>query len=220
MSLRRSGLLVLPTLGLIIAAVAAVTARSGPTPPPVNNADWPGKGIAGAYDAWTQRRDLFWSERAKDQNAVVFLGDSITHGWSGLAGQFPTMKVANRGIGSDTSRRVVFRLKEDVLDLHPRGVVLLIGINDLAAGVSPGDVAYNIRLILDAIRKADAGTPVVLCHVMPWKKEAGKHTQRIRQLNALIDGLAVGRPNVAVCDTWKGLATPEGAAVHDAQDRI
>jgi lysophospholipase L1-like esterase len=203
---------IVPAVVLFLAGFGLAAAQSGPTAPPQNPADWPGKGVAGVYDLWTQRRALFWSERDADQHAVVFLGDSITHGWTTLDAAFPEIKVANRGIGSDTSRRLLFRLKEDVLDLHPRGVVLLIGVNDLGAGTSPADIAWNIRTLVDAIRTDNPATPVVLCHVMPWKREPGKYPERIQQLNRLIDGIAVGRPHVAVCDTWQGLATPEGTA--------
>ena len=202
------------TLALFaLSPVAAVAA--GPRPVPQDPADWPGKGIAGAYDLWTERRALFWQEREQDRGAVVFLGDSITQGWRALDETFPGMKAANRGIGSDTSRRLLVRLQEDVLDLDPRGVVLLIGINDLAAGVPPADVADNIRLLVDAIRRHNPKTPVILCHVMPWKKEPGRYPERIQRLNALISGIAVGRPGVFVCDTWPGLATPAGAARPD-----
>jgi len=198
----------------VLAAVAnsLASAQDGPKPTPKDPKDWPGKGVAGVYDLWTQRRQLFWENRAKDKGAVVFLGDSITHGWTGLDKAFPEIKVANRGIGSDSSRRLLWRLQEDVLDLNPRAVVVLIGINDLAAGVSPADVADNIRLLLDRMRRHDPRMPVVLCHVMPWKLQPGQYPERIQRLNRLIDGLAMGRPNVAICDTWPGLATPEGRA--------
>jgi lysophospholipase L1-like esterase len=205
------GLVAGALLAIGVAAVTLVCAQDGPNPPPADPKDWPGKGTAGAYDLWTQRRETFWKNRRKEQGAVVFFGDSITHGWVGMGKAFPDLKVANRGIGSDSSRRLLFRLKEDVLDLNPRAVVILIGINDLNDGVPPADITDNLRLILDRIRAQRADTPVVLCHVMPWKKDA-RFPARIVQLNHLIDALAIGRPNVAVCDTWPGLATPEGTA--------
>lgn len=212
---RPFGRLVVAILTLAVSATLAF-AQNGPTPPPKDLKDWPGKGTAGVYDLWTQRRLLFWENRAKDQGAVVFFGDSITHGWAGLDKAFPDLKVANRGISSDTSRRLVFRLKEDVLDLNPRAVVILIGVNDLSQGVPPADIADNLRLLLGQIRRHRADTPVVLCHVMPWKRQPGQYPERIESLNRLITGLAVGLPNVAVCDTWPGLATPEGTARPDA----
>jgi len=86
---------------------------------------------------WRERRLKWWNDRERDQGAVVFLGDSITQGWASLAKDFPDLKVANRGISGDVTRGVLYRLKEDVLDLNPAAVVLLIGTNDLEDGGEP-----------------------------------------------------------------------------------
>lgn len=200
---------------ILCAAIAALTvapalSQTGPKPTPTNPADWPGKGRASAYASWVARRDGFWKDREKDQGAVVFFGDSITQGWRDIDKSFPTLKIANRGIGSDSSRGLLWRLQEDVLDLHPRAVIMLIGINDIAGGVSPSDVAYNIRVMVDQMRAADPKMPVILCHVMPWKPVPGKSPERVQQTNALIDSIALGRPQVSVCDTYAPFATPEG----------
>lgn len=191
---------------LALPAIAQVT---GPSPIPPKPDSWPGIGYPKAYPLWDQRREGFWKDRQKDQGAVVFLGDSITHGWREVGKAFPTLKVANRGIGSDHSYGLLWRLQEDVLDLHPRAVVMLIGINDIAGGVKPSDVAYNIRLVVDRLRKANPKMPVILCKVMPWKVVPGKSPERVLQLNALIEALAIGRPQVAVCDTFSPFATAE-----------
>jgi lysophospholipase L1-like esterase len=199
-------------VAFVMLAVVALPAmaQTGPKPTPQTAGEWPGKGHASAYAGWVKRRDEFWKARDKDQGAVVFFGDSITQGWRDVDKAFPTLKIANRGISSDSSRGLLWRLQEDVLDLRPRAVIMLIGINDIAGGVSPSDVAYNVRSMVDQMYKANPRMPVVLCHVMPWKPVPGKSPERIRQLNALIDGIALGRPQVSVCDTYTPFATPEG----------
>ena len=45
----------------------------------------------------------------------------------------PGIPVANRGIGSETTRGLLFRFNEDVLDLRLKVIVLLTGSNDLSA---------------------------------------------------------------------------------------
>jgi hypothetical protein len=80
---------------------------------------------------WVQKRTAWASQVRQDQGAIVFLGDSITQGWGDVGSSFPGVKVANRGISGDTTRGVLIRLQEDVISLNPRGVVLLIGTNDL-----------------------------------------------------------------------------------------
>jgi len=69
------------------------------------------------------------------QNGTVFLGDSITERYP-LAQYFPKMKVANRGIGGDTLGGLKYygvydRLESTVYNLHPKKIILMIGINDV-----------------------------------------------------------------------------------------
>ena len=78
----------------------------------------------------------------------MFLGDLIIWKWDTLPSDFPFLKTANRGLPGDITRGVLARLQEDVLDLDPRATVLLIGTNDLSAGISPDNIAANIRLIV------------------------------------------------------------------------
>lgn len=203
------------TAALFVAIALPGIAQTGPKPTPARGEDWPGKSYASAFPLWLERRAAFWKDREADQGAVVFFGDSITHGWTDVGKAFPTLKVANRGIGGDTSRGLLWRLQEDVLDLHPRAVIMLIGINDLAGNVKPGDVAWNIRAMVDQMRLANPKMPLILCKVMPYKVQKGLYPERIQQLNSLIEGLAIGRPQVAVCDTWTPFATPEGTSVRE-----
>jgi lysophospholipase L1-like esterase len=171
----------------------------------------PGKGPLQQWDQfpklWAERRTEFWRRRQQDQGAVVFLGDSITQGWNDLARDFPELKTANRGIGGDTTRGVLFRMKEDVLEEHPAAVVLLIGVNDLGQGGKPEDAADNIRLILAALKKSNPAMPVVVCKVMPSNKAMAKN---IRTLNALVDDLVQVDPQLTRCDTWSIYANEDG----------
>jgi len=94
---------------------------------PANDDGLPGAGPIRRYDwfqsLWNERRSAWAKQIEQDQKAVVFLGDSITQGWGDdLHGAFPGLQVANRGISGDTTRGMLIRLKEDVLDLNPSGV--------------------------------------------------------------------------------------------------
>ncbi len=162
---------------------------------------------------WRERRQAFAQSVRRDRGAVVFLGDSITHGWGDdLGGNFPTLKVANRGIGGDTSRGVLFRLREDVLVLRPRAVVLLIGTNDIEQGAAPETIAANIRLILAAFHRQDPAMPVVLCGVFPSSAAQKRPADRIRSLNELLRTAATGQPQVTWLDLWTSFANPGGDA--------
>jgi lysophospholipase L1-like esterase len=166
-----------------------------PGPGPLQLAPWFQK-------LWMARRMEFSRNKEKEQRAVVFLGDSITQGWNSLAGDFPTLKPVNRGISGDTSRGIRYRLKEDVLDLHPRAVSLLIGTNDLSLGGTPEQVIDNVKAIVAELQKQNRSVRIVLNYVMPRGPKPGLFPDKIRQLNRLFDEFAKKDSHIVVCDTW------------------
>ncbi|NBQ56942.1 MAG: DUF1080 domain-containing protein [Opitutaceae bacterium] len=162
---------------------------------------------------WTERRTTWAGQVERDQQAVVFLGDSITQGWgTALATSFPDLKVVNRGISGDTTRGVLIRLQEDVLTLHPTAVVLLIGTNDLEENATPWTVASNLRLILDTLHGHNPSLPVIVCSVMPSSPTKKRPAFLIRRINQLILEATSDQPQVTVLDTWKLFADAQNDA--------
>jgi lysophospholipase L1-like esterase len=172
---------------------------------PIRKMDW-------FQNLWRERRLQWWNNRERDRNAVVFLGDSITQGWGSLKQDFPGLKTANRGISGDVTRGVLCRLKEDVLDLDPKAVVLLIGTNDLEENGDPEVIARNVKLILDACRKRYPQMPVIVCKVMPSDASKRRPADKIQRLNALVDEVVKADPLFVRCDTWSIFANADGNA--------
>lgn len=173
---------------------------------PIRRGDW-------FIPIWNGRRAAFIADIQKDQGAVVFLGDSITQGWSDLPGLFPGLKVANRGISGDTTRGVLMRLQDDVIRLNPRAVVLLIGTNDLDDNATLDTINGNVRLILTALKAHNPAMPVVLCAVLPSSPNRHRPTWAISKLNSLYLATAEDFPQVTVVDTYAALANSVGEAV-------
>jgi lysophospholipase L1-like esterase len=177
----------------------------------------PGTGPIRRYDwfrnLWTERRTL-WSSRVQaDQNTVVFLGDSITQGWGDQMGNtFPGLRVANRGISGDTTRGMLLRLENDVLALNPKGVVMLMGTNDLEEGADAAAISKNIELMLEAIQKNDPKTPVTLCRVFPASASVQRPSDQIQAINGAIANVAKKFPQVTMVDTWTLFANAKGDA--------
>jgi lysophospholipase L1-like esterase len=65
------------------------------------------------------------------ENRVIFIGDSITDYWK-LADYFPGKPYLNRGIDGQTTPQMLVRFRQDVIDLHPKVLVVLAGTNDVA----------------------------------------------------------------------------------------
>lgn len=179
----------------------------------------PGKGPAATWTGlpkvWAQRHAEWARTADKDKGAVVFLGDSITQGWHSLANAFPDIKVANRGIGGDTTRGVLYRLQADVLDLDPKAIVLLIGTNDIGNDAKPEDVADNIEAILQDIKKFNPHLPVIVCDVMPRSDHNQHPADRIEKLNALVAEEIKNDPQFSLCDTWSIYADKNGDCPQD-----
>lgn len=162
---------------------------------------------------WAQRRADWAQQREQDQNAFVFLGDSITQGWGdAMGGSFPGLKVANRGISGDTTRGVLIRLDEDVLALHPAGVMLLLGTNDLEEQADPETAAANLKLILAGLKRHNPKMPVILCQVFPSSAEKKRPADLIKKLNQFYAAAVKGDAQVTLVETWPLFANAEGDA--------
>lgn len=175
---------------------------------PVSEEGLPGEGALRRYEGyvkrWPQMRRA-WSQRVEqDQNAVVFLGDSITQGWGAeFKGKFKGMKLANRGIGGDTTRGMLIRLQQDVLSLNPSAIVLLMGTNDVEVAIEPDAIGRNFQKIIKAIKDHSSTTPVVLCRVFPSSASKKRPAGTIQRVNELFDAAVKGDSQVTVVDTWK-----------------
>lgn len=89
---------------------------------------------------------------------VVFLGDSITDAWR-LNEYFPSRDFVNRGISGQTTTQLLGRFLTDVVNLHPRAVLILAGINDIARGISPANIEDNLAM-LGTLAKANGIKPL------------------------------------------------------------
>jgi lysophospholipase L1-like esterase len=227
--------LLYPVILLVVFATGYQAAFSAPAAavetaqPTQTKADpfWPADGVfpvPGRTSSWSgfraknvMRRTLFAERRAQDQDAIVFVGDSITEGWSTLEKDFAELgvKVANRGIGGDTTPNLIHRLKDDVLSLHPRALVILIGTNDLGEHTSPEQIASNLKELHKRIRAAYPTIPIAWCTVMP-RAASDTFPERIRDLNSRIAALVASDPNTTLCDTFTPLALPDGSSKPEA----
>ena len=184
---------------------------------PATDKGLPGAGPIRRYGwfkkLWERKRSGWAKQVQRDQNAVVFLGDSITQGWGdAMGGHFIGMKFANRGISGDTTRGMLIRLKEDVLALNPRAVVMLMGTNDLEEKAEPETIAVNAKLIIAALKKHNAKMPIILCKVFPSSARKSRSAEKIRKINELYAAAVKGDSQVIVMETWVLFADEQGDA--------
>jgi len=201
-------------IALLVGAALTAGAVDGPTPYPSDPQAYPGQGVTGVLPWMAGNRAGFWKQRAASRGRVVFVGDSLVGNWRTLADDWPGVPVANRGIGGEFTRLLLFRLREDVLDLNPKAVVLLSGTNDLSARQDVRITAANLAQILDTIEREAPGTPVLICTVPPRRDpRAPVEPGRVEALNALIAALPQGRAHVQVFDLHAALLGSDGLPV-------
>jgi len=114
--------------------------------------------------------DLALAPPAADENRVVFMGDSITQGWKieGPDGYFPGKPYINRGISGQTTPQMLVRFRQDVIDLKPKVVVILAGINDIAGNTGPMTLEQTEDNLASMAELATANhIRVVMCSIMP-----------------------------------------------------
>jgi lysophospholipase L1-like esterase len=107
---------------------------------------------------------------AKDEQRVVFMGDSITDIWGNpqFGPFFPGKPYINRGIGGQTTPQMLVRFRPDVIELHPKVVVILAGTNDIAGNTGPmtlEETEQNLASMSELARQHDVR--VVLASVTP-----------------------------------------------------
>ena len=81
-------------------------------------------------------QELKKSNSGKDR--IVFIGDSITEGWSDFSPEFfQQNNFVNRGISGQTTSQMLIRLKPDAVHLDPKMIVINGGTNDIAGNTGP-----------------------------------------------------------------------------------
>lgn len=106
------------------------------------------------------------------KNQTVLLGDSITDffNWYELFYDFSKSSgqaVYNRGISGDTTDRLLERLQENVLNIEPKNIVLLIGTNDIGRGLPLSMSIENVSKIIENTKKACPDVNFVLQAIYP-----------------------------------------------------
>src|SRR5580700_7647228 len=136
----------------LFAILVALPAWAQQPAPPVTSTGIPSTGSAGLDEYRASRISIYTDDfgqlaryreadaalapAAAKENRVVFLGDSITDYWK-LADYFPGKPYINRGIDGETTPQMLVRFRQDVIDLHPKVLLVLAGTNDVAGVTGP-----------------------------------------------------------------------------------
>ena len=164
----------------------------------------------------TEKRHETFNEISKKGEAqLVFLGDSITHGWErpGTGKEiwekyWAPLKAANFGIGGDRTEHVLWRLENGNFDgLNPKLIVLMIGTNNTGHQGRPQrelegatyqctaqQTADGVKAILEKLNAKCPSAKVLVLGIFPRGANAeDKMRQQNEATNSIIRGYADGK---------------------------
>lgn len=154
---------------------------------------------------YDQKRASDWAKFGRYEKAnaeimkkvkAVFMGNSITDGWASMHPDFfKDNGYIGRGISGQTSSEMLVRFRADVINLHPKVVLILAGTNDIARNngvITLEHVMENIQSMCE-LAKANKIVPI-LCSVTPsrgygWVAHFDPHDS-IVELNKMIKAYA------------------------------
>lgn len=177
---------------------AALTAKPEPAAiPAVNQA----LVLRPPHPSQLVRHEKFNAIAKEGRAQLVFLGDSITHGWDSAgaktwARKYNDRSAANFGIGGDSTGHILWRIENGNFDgIKPKLVVLMIGTNNTTANPkqSPTDIAAGIKTILEKLAAKTPNTKVLLLGIFP-RGETAEDSSRKNNIavNTLIEKFADG----------------------------
>ena len=170
--------------------------------PLTQNRDWR------SYD-WVVRHNEILALNKPDaiRADVIFIGDSITHFWSGepkakrVAGKDSWEKwiaphhPINLGYGWDRTENVLWRLRHgEVAGLKPKAFVVLIGTNNLSGINNVEDTVEGVAEVCREIRRQSPQAKVLLLAILPRQSKPDATRQRVADANKLLKAQA---PQVA-----------------------
>lgn len=169
---------------------------------------------------WIARHEGFNAIAKKGDVDLLFLGDSITDGWSGNGKtlweqRFKPLKAANFGIGGDKTEHVLWRLQNGNLDgIQPKALMLMIGTNNSRRDTAP-QIAEGIAAIVKEIHQRSPATKILLLAIFP---RGEKSTDPLRAntiaVNRIIAGLDDGQ-KVFFLDIGEKFLQPDGTLTKD-----
>ena len=120
---------------------------------------------------------------------VIFLGDSITHGWEGQKAwqeHFGSFKPVNLGIGGDQTGHVLWRITDghELDHLSPKAAVIMIGTNNIGGHTAP-QIAGGIKAIVEELKHQKPDIKILVLGVFP----RGSAFDAERSLEQITEGI-------------------------------
>lgn len=141
-----------------------------------------------AVEWWTPRHEEKLQEERRESADILFLGDSITHGWettgSDVAEEyFSDFSIYNIGFSGDRTENVLWRFDHGEIDgINPKLAVLMIGTNNTGHRQDPSEcTAKGIERILNEMDRKLPDTHVLLLAIFPRGKSPDDDLRKLNE---------------------------------------
>jgi beta-glucosidase len=161
------------------------------------------------------------SEPRPENVRVVFVGDSITHGWRDVGWrvwhrEYAPLGAVNLGVPADQTQHILWRLEHGELEgLRPEVFVVMAGTNNLLSGwtrMAPRATAAGVEAIVDLLREKRPDADVLLLGILPRQPELDWMPAAIEQTNKRLRRMAEGRKGVHFLDIGDRFLAEDGKA--------
>ena len=166
--------------------------------------------FAAVSTAWAQpatvvpvpRNDKGWMDRHESMNArvkqgnvdMLFIGDSITHGWEGggkgvWEQYYGNRNAVNLGIGGDRTEHVLWRLQNGNIEgISPKVAMVMIGTNNHRDN-SAEEIAQGVEAIVTLLRQRLPEMRILLLAIFPRADVSAELQQKVKDASALFSKL-------------------------------
>ncbi len=149
---------------------------------------------------WTLRNDAV-NERVKQGNVdLLFIGDSITHGWENAGKKYwdqyyAPRNAVNMGFSGDRTQHVLWRLDHGHLEgISPKLAVLMIGTNNSnGEDNTAAEIADGIIAICKTIRAKCPKTKILILAIFPRGPEPSDQRAKNEKASLLASKIADGK---------------------------
>ncbi len=154
-----------------------------------------------ADEAFRKHRYDSWKVLGLPENAIVFVGNSITdmHCWTEAFGN--DLRVVNRGNSGGYSFEVLDNV-ESWSRFKPAKVFIKIGTNDLGTNYKEQSIADNIAKTVEIIRSESPETEIYLQSILPARDQNYKTLKTIQAANKLIEAIAAANEKTTYVDLY------------------
>ncbi|MBQ6828324.1 MAG: GDSL family lipase [Thermoguttaceae bacterium] len=162
------------------------------------------------------------AERMAQGNVdLLWIGDSITHGWEGAGKDvwekyYGDMKAINLGIGGDQTQHVLWRIENyDWSKVNPKLAVLLIGVNNTwSRDRQPADIALGNRRIVTKLHSLFPEMKIIVLKIFPCTSRPDQQAE-IDKINALMPYAVRDLDYVELIDIGKVFLNEDGVLTKD-----